>query len=155
MSTFRFRLQGLLRLRQSQRDAARLELAELLRDDALLAADLARLDAVAAAARDECRAAVSGTIDLTARRDLHEYEAGIRTWRQAAMARRLALESQLDRCRAALAVAQRDLRLVEQLADRELAEHRAQSARRAEREADELFAARRSPASGSRFGSTD
>jgi flagellar export protein FliJ len=146
MSTFKFRLQGLLRLRQSQRDEARLALADVLRSSAFLAAELARLDAAGAVARQQIGAAVPGPIDLRALRELQHYEEVVRQDRQAIVARRRALESEIDGHCEALAIAQRELRLLEQLAEREAAEFQTACDRRAQREVDELFAARIKPA---------
>lgn len=143
MSIFKFRLQGLLRLRESQRDEARLLLADLLRQDALLIDDQAGLDGAVAIARTELgTSTVLGPVDLRRHRDLQSFETGLRQRRRWIDTARRALEPQIAERRQALAAAQRELRLLEQLAEREAAEHRAAVERAAQRELDELFAAR-------------
>ena len=148
MSIFKFRLQGLLRLRESQRDEARLLLADLLRQDALLIDDRAALDGATASARTELGTTAPGPIDLRRHRDLQSYESALRNRRQSIDGQRRVLEPQIAERRQALAAAQRELRLLEQLAEREAAEHRAAVERAAQREVDELFAARLRPEAG-------
>jgi flagellar export protein FliJ len=143
MSIFKFRLQCLLRLRESQRDEARLLLADLLRQDALLIDDQAALDGAVATARTELgTTSVLGPVDLARHRDLQSFETGLRQRRRSIDTARRALEPQIAERRQALAAAQRELRLLEQLAEREAAEHRTAMERAAQRELDELFAAR-------------
>jgi len=148
MSIFKFRLQGLLRLRESQRDEARLLLADLLRQDALLIDDRAALEGAATIARTELGTTVPGPIELRRHRDLQSYESSLRRQRQSIDGQRRVLEPQIAERRQALAAARRELRLLEQLAEREAAEHRAAAERHAQRELDELFAARLRPRPG-------
>lgn len=142
MSIFKFRLQGLLRLRESQRDEARLLLADLLRQDALLIDDRAALDGAAVSARTDVGATAPGLVDLRSHRDLQSFETGLRQRRQSIDGQRRALEPQIAERRQLLAAAQRELRLLEQLAEREATLHRSAVERAAQRELDELFAAR-------------
>ena len=148
MSIFKFRLQGLLRLRESQRDEARLLLADLLRQDALLIDDRAALDGAAASARTDVGTTAPGPVDLRRHRELQSYESDIRHRRQSIDGARRALEPQIAERRQSLAAAQRELRLLEQLAEREATLHRATVERPAQREVDEMFAARLRPEAG-------
>jgi flagellar export protein FliJ len=130
MSIFKFRLQGLLRLRESQRDEARLLLADLLRQDAQLIDDQAALDGAVATARTELGTSTCpGPVDLVRYRDLQSFETDLRQRRRSIDTARRALEPQIAERRQALASAQRELRLLEQLAEREAAEHRTGSRR--------------------------
>ncbi|MBX9792265.1 MAG: hypothetical protein K2Y37_25480 [Pirellulales bacterium] len=143
MPTFKFRFQSLLRLRQAQLGEARLCLAGLVRSDGLLTTELARLDAATLLAREHIGTRKAGPVDLRARRELEQYERGLCRQREAIRGQQRVLEFEIEQSRQALAVAQRELRLLEELAQREAVEHEAACSRAAQREVDDLFAARR------------
>lgn len=141
MPKFKFRFQSMLRLRQAQLGEARLCLAGLVRSGGLLMAELARLDAATLLAHEHIGTRKAGPVDLRARRELEQYERGLCRQREAIRGQQRVVEFEIERSRQALAVAQRELRLLEELAQREASEFETACDRTAQREVDELFAA--------------
>jgi flagellar FliJ protein len=139
MSPFHFRLATLLRLRLADRDARRAELARAQRAEDMLVAQSAELDGerLALRGRDESLRS-PGEADIDALLRGHRYELIVRS-QQAQVAQQLAqVRAELDRRRQALVEADREVRILEKLRERQEAEHTARESRLEQKEIDEL-----------------
>lgn len=139
MSRFTFRLAGLLRLRESTRDERRAALAEAFRVDDVLRRQMDRLDAEVAGLRDACRrAAGPGTVDLDHLVEAQRYETALRSQREAILRQRETVAAEIERRRQALVEADRDVRVLEKLRERQLEQHTREEARREVKRLDEV-----------------
>jgi flagellar protein FliJ len=126
MARFRFRLQTLQRLREMNRDEMRARLAEAYQAERILSEQRAAVDAETAALAAARRQMIDGgSFDVTRMLDAQRYqlllEAQSRT--MADQAARLTQEAETRR--AALVEADRDVRVLDKLRERRLAQHRA------------------------------
>lgn len=127
MARFRFRLATLLKLREAARDARRSELGQAHEAAAILARKESALAAQLRALKQQVRtAAKPGRINLERMIQAQRYEAVLQTERQviAEQASRLAHET--ERRRAAVVAADREVRVLEKLQDRQETRHRQQ-----------------------------
>lgn len=125
MARFRFRLQTLQRLREMHRDEMRARLAEAYQAEQILAEQRALVDAEAASLATARRQMLDvGSFDVTRMLDAQRYqlllEAQSRT--MADQAAKLAAEA--DTRRTALVEADREVRVLDKLRERRLAQHR-------------------------------
>ena len=139
MSTFRFRLETLLRLRIADRDQRRAELAKALRAEEVLRQQQRDLDAervdVTSLAR---KLKLPGAADVDALLRTHRYELVLH-----AQARQLATQlsqvlAEVERRRQAVVEADRQVRVLEKLRERQELAHRTQGERREARQLDEV-----------------
>lgn len=126
MARFRFRLQTLQRLREMHRDEMRARLAEAYQAERILSEQRAAVDAETAAISNARRQMIDGgTFDVNRMLDAQRYqlllEAQSRT--MAEQAARLAEEAETRR--AALVEADREVRVLDKLRERRLAQHHA------------------------------
>ncbi|MCA9203991.1 MAG: hypothetical protein KDA59_13135 [Planctomycetales bacterium] len=128
---FVFSLQAVLDTRAAEQRQRRLQLADALRAeaDALAAeqsvrAELARLES------DLRLATASTNIDLLLLTETHRRQHALRNQLVALAAQRAELSSQANQCREALVAANRDLRVMESLREKQADEHRRERARR-------------------------
>lgn len=125
MARFRFRLQTLQRLREMHRDEMRARLAEAYQAEQILAEQRALVDAEAASLAIKRRQMLEvGSFDVTRILDAQRYqlllEAQSRT--MADQAAKLAAEAETRRT--ALVEADREVRVLDKLRERRLAQHR-------------------------------
>jgi flagellar protein FliJ len=136
---FRFRLEALFRIRLSERDQRRSDLAKALRAEQVLRTELERLQGERLAAASRGRALKEpGAADMDALLAAHRYEVLL-----AAQGRQLAgqlaqVEAECDRRRLALVEADRDVRVLEMLRERRRAEYQRQRDLAAVKELDEV-----------------
>ncbi len=143
MAKFHFRLATLLRLGESVRDERRAHLAEAYRADELLEAHEAALAKELAALRAAGRTAVMpGTVDLDQLVDAQRYELSVRSQQKHFARQRQAVAGEIERRREALLAANREVRVLEKLRDRQAQRHQAAEARRDIRQLDEVAASR-------------
>ncbi|MEM7811244.1 MAG: flagellar export protein FliJ [Planctomycetota bacterium] len=141
---FRFRLDPVLRLRERHRDLVRATLAEALRLRELVAArERAHADEVAsgqAALRD---ATAAGGVDVQTTLELRAYLGRLRIER-AELDRSAALaDEQVAVCRRALTEADRRVRTLEILRDKQRDAYRRDERRREDRDATDVWTAAR------------
>ncbi len=144
MPNFTFRFQALLGYRKNRRDLCRQLLAELLADDTKLDRDRQKLEQNRAEQLQQLRElGERGSVDvdrLAARRyyagqlvrDIHSIDHN-----------RTLLSQQLDLCRQALTKADQDVKVLEKIAEKQLAEFQYEQQRKSERELNETWLAAR------------
>lgn len=146
MATFRYRLATLLRLREAARDEKRAQLAEAYRAMQILDDRLQELDQEIAEAKAAARSAAStGRVDVDYVMNAHRYEVILRAQRGGIEAQRKQVADEVERRRQALVEADRQVRVLEKLREKKLAEHEARELKRDQRLMDEL-ASRTKPA---------
>jgi flagellar protein FliJ len=149
MPNFHFRLATLLRLRETERDERRLELAEVQREDDILLGQLNLLHEEWDLLKKHCRkAAGPGPLDVERLREGRRYELALRAEEQRLTAERARLAEEIERRRAALAAADQEVKTLEKLRERQAARHRLEEDRRAIRQWDEIAGQQAAAAAG-------
>ena len=139
MSSFRFQLATLLRLREVARDRCRVQLAESRRADAELVERLEQLDAQRNRLQAACReAAGPGAVDMAELLEAHCYAVALRAQEAEWHRRRETLAIEIEHRRQSLIAADRDARVLEKLRDRRHEEYRLDEERQAAKLLDEV-----------------
>ena len=124
MSTFRFRLQTLWRLRTAERDRRRAELAQAYEAAGILDKQRQQIEAEQSSTQEEARRLVSpGTADLDALLRVHRHQHILKAELHQLSLQRAQVETEIQRRRQVLVEADRQVRVVEKLHERKLAEH--------------------------------
>lgn len=148
MAKFKFRLATLLRLRERARDERRAQLAQAYQADAVLREEQERLgrdlDEMSKASRIACG---PGPLNIDRLLDTRRYELVIKAQQQDLQKKRAMLEEEIGRRREALAEANRQVRVLELLRERQLARLRQEENRQEIKLLDEV-AGRRSMQEG-------
>jgi flagellar FliJ protein len=138
MPEFRFRLEKLLRLRQGTRDQCRLRLAEAQRADEELRGQLVRLAAEQDRLQGQCRQAVApGAVDLDRLVEANRYAAVLRGEEAELHRQRETLAAEIQTRRDTLLQADREVRTLEKLRDRQQQRYRQEEQRRESKLLDE------------------
>jgi flagellar protein FliJ len=139
MAKFKFRMATLLKLREATRDERRAELAEAYRADDILGERLAQirgeLDAMVAGCR---KAAGPGVVDIDLLIEAQRYEVTLRVYEKQALEQRMRLAVEIERRREALLAANREVRVLEKLRERQIERHRDEENRRDVKRLDEV-----------------
>lgn len=139
MRKFQFRLATLLRLREATRDERRAALAEAYHVDDVLQRQGVALTEELARLRTRCRmAAGPGTVDVDRLVEAHRYELALRVQGQTLDRQRQAVAAEIERRREALVEANRDVRVLEKLREKQALRHRTEQDRRDRKELDEI-----------------
>jgi flagellar FliJ protein len=139
MAKFKFRLATLLRLREATRDERRAELAEAYRADDLLREHLRRVGRELSWLQGRCRqVAGPGTVDVDRLVEAQRYEVTLRAQESRLTGQRDAIGAEIDRRRQALLAADRDVRLLEKLRQKQAQRHHQEESRREIKELDEV-----------------
>ncbi len=139
MSKFKFRLSTLLRLREAARDERRAELAEAYRVDDTLRQQLQRTDQELQSLRAQRRQGVQpGAVDVDRLVESQRYEMTLASQRLQIVRQRETVQGEIERRRQVLAEANRDLRVLENLRDKQAGQHRQQEERREMKRIDEV-----------------
>lgn len=135
-----FRLATLLKLRIATRDERRGLLAQAFEAERVLGDRIAQVDAELAELAEEHRQATRpGRINVDRLIDHHRQEAVLRSGRTEFERQQTLLQTEIEHRRAALALADREVRTLEKLHERDLARE-AEAARRAETKLLDEFA---------------
>jgi flagellar FliJ protein len=131
MSTFRFRLETLHRLRMAERDERRADLAKALRAEEMLREQDARL----ASEQEELRAAVRtrsspGEADVDGLVRTHRYHLILKSQREQLAGQIQQVAAEVQRRRQILVEADRQVRVLEKLRERQALKHRQEEERR-------------------------
>ncbi len=138
MSTFKFRLATLLRLRESARDQRRSRLAEAFHAEQVILEQRKSVAAKLADLLHECReAARPGELDLDRLLVSRRYEATLRMEDHDLAEKQEAIRGEIDRRREALVEANRSVRVLELLRERQQRAHLEKEARLETRQLDE------------------
>lgn len=139
MAKFKFRLATLLRLREATRDQRRGELAEAYRADDLLREHQERLGQELRWLLDQCRkVAGPGTVDVDRLVESQRYELTLRAQQGQLASQREAVGAEIDRRRQTLLAADRDVRLLEKLREKQAHRHHQEESRREIKQLDEV-----------------
>jgi flagellar protein FliJ len=139
MSKFKFRLATLLRLRESARDQRRSQLAEAYQAEEAILERRRRVSGDLADLMRECReVAGPGELDLDRLLDARRYEVTLRVEQRDLTEKHEAVRTEIDRRRQALVEANRSVRVLELLRDRQLEQHREEQRIRQIKELDEV-----------------
>ncbi len=139
MSKFKFRLSTLLRLREAARDERRAELAEAYRVDDTLRQQLQRTDQELQSLRAQRRQGMQpGEVDVDRLVESQRYEMTLSAQRLQIVRQRETVQGEIERRRQVLAEANRDLRVLENLRDKQAGQHRQQEERREMKRIDEV-----------------
>jgi flagellar export protein FliJ len=139
MSKFKFRLATLLRLRESARDQRRSQLAEAYQAEEAILEQRRRVSEDLADLMRVCRE-VSGPGELNLDRLLsaRRYEVTLRAEQRDLKEKHEAVRAEVDRRRQALVAANRSVRVLELLRDRQMEQHREEERLRQTKELDEV-----------------
>ncbi|MBX7169193.1 MAG: flagellar export protein FliJ [Pirellulales bacterium] len=115
MARFRFRLQTLLHLREAARDERRTALGEALAAEAVLLERRAEIDAQLQAQHELAQTRGLGPLDVDALLNIERYEMLLRAERQLLEKQLRSVQEEIEVRRAALAEADRQVRILERL----------------------------------------
>ena len=136
---FRFRLETLLRLRLAERDQRRAELAKALRAEALLRDELRALETRQIEAAERSRRLKSpGTANVDSLLENHRYEVVLVAQRRQLQQQIVQVEAETERRRQAVVEADRQVRVLEKLRERQTAAWKKETERQEVKQFDEL-----------------
>jgi flagellar FliJ protein len=139
MPKFTFRLETLLRLREATREERQLQLAEAYRVDVVLQQRLRAAVEELRSLRDRCRQAVGpGTVDVDRLVAAQRYELALRAFQRGLEQQRAAVAAEIERRRLALVEANREVRVLEKLREKQSARFQEEENRRDIRRLDEV-----------------
>jgi flagellar protein FliJ len=137
MSTYRFRLTTLLRIRDAVRDERRGQLAAAQRAEEIIAARIDEIDNELASLADRShQASRPGSINIDRLLDAGRYQTVLFTEKQAAIKQRQDVAAEVDRRRQALVEADREVKTLEKLREKQSSQHRFAEHRREVKQLD-------------------
>jgi flagellar FliJ protein len=143
MARFRFRLQTLRRLREIHRDEQRGRLATALEAERILAQQQAALAADAATHGDAQRRLMrQGVLDVNHLLTAQRYQLALEAQRRILAEQAGRLAEEVERRRVALVEADREVRVLDKLEERQRRQHRESADRREANVLDEVAAIR-------------
>jgi flagellar protein FliJ len=138
---FRFRLETLLRLRVAERDQRRAELAKAIRAAQMLQSEERKLQEEQTEAAERGRALKSpGAADVDAIMQTHRYEVVLAVRRRQFAAQIDQVETEVERRRQVVVEADRQVRVLEKLRERQAAAYQQQVGRLEAKQYDEMAA---------------
>jgi flagellar protein FliJ len=139
MSHFEFRLSTLLKLRERARDERRTALAEAFKVDDVLRVRLGGVEEELERMRNLCRTSAGpGRINVDRLVEAQRYELTLRSQQMQLRRQRETVAAEIERRRQALIEADREVRVLEKLRDRQAEEHRQEEQRRDVKRLDEV-----------------
>ncbi len=139
MTKFTFRLATLLKIRRAARDERRAQLAQAYEADATLQSEQDRLaELTTEIARHYQAASGPGVIDVDRLLEMQRHDLFLRAQIQHIRKQREAVAAEIERRRAVLAEANRQVKVLEKLEDRQLERHRDEESRREIKQLDEV-----------------
>jgi len=143
MAKFKFRLQTLLRLRDTARDERRGELAEAYRADEILRRQRRQIEEALDELSEQSRAAAQpGAVNVDRLLDARRYELVLKSQQQLTDQQQQALDAEIERRRQALVEANRQVRVLEILRERQQQRHRREESRQEIKELDDVASRR-------------
>jgi flagellar export protein FliJ len=141
MARFQFRLATLMKLRKEARNLRRTELNRAQEAAATLAERRADVDSRIAQLASQVRGAVGpGTIDLEPMIQAQRYQAVLQAERHALDDQAAVVAEEVQRRHTAVVAADREVRILEKLHDRQAARHREEELKEETRQLDEAAA---------------
>jgi flagellar FliJ protein len=139
MAKFKFRLATLLRLREAARDDRRAELAEAFRVDDVLSKQLKQLAEELGELRIRRRSVAGpGTVDVDQLVESQRYEVALRVQEHLLTEQRKTVAVEIERRRQTLVEADRQVRVLEKLRQRQTERHRQEENRQEAKLLDEV-----------------
>lgn len=139
MATFKFRLATLLRLREETRDQRRAELAEAYHADDLLRQQIQEADEAISELLDQCRkAAGPGVVDIDRLVAAGRYELTLRAQQKELAGQRERVVAEIQRRRQTLVEANREVRVLEKLREKQARRYREKENRLEVKRLDEV-----------------
>jgi len=139
MPKFKYRLATLLKIRESTREERQIELAEAYHADDVLRQRQEELTAEIMGLKGDCRNAVApGAIDVDRLLSSQRYEMLLRSQGAQIAKHREQIATEIERRRQALVEANREVRVLEKLRERQAERHRDEEARRDVKLLDEV-----------------
>lgn len=136
---FHFRLQTLLRLRIAERDQRRADLAKALRAEEVLRAEEQRVADEQASVAEQAQALKSpGAADVDSLMTTHRYGVVLLAQRKQIAAQLVQVQAESERRRLAVVEADRQVRVMEMLRDRQFAAYRQAEERQEIKQFDEM-----------------
>jgi flagellar protein FliJ len=125
MAMFKFRLATLLKIREAARDERRSHLAQAYQADAILQEEQERVGQSLVDLLDEYRAAaLPGTVSVDRLMESQRHEMLLKMQRQQLQQQREMIGQEIERRRAALAEANREVKVLENLRERQQERYR-------------------------------
>ena len=141
MPPFRFRLETLLRLRMAERDQRRADLAKALRAEQVLLGEQRQIEAEQVEAAASLRErSTPGAADVDALLRTNRYQLVLKSRHAQLGAQLEQVRAETERRRLALVEADRQVRVLEKLRERQEAAHRSQQQRLEVKQLDEVAA---------------
>ena len=139
MAKFKFRLATLLRLREATRDERRSELAKAYQAEGILENQRRGIaDALAQLQQRHRQAAAPGPLDLDQLLEARRYELVLRAQARQAQSQLEAVQAEVQRRREALVDANRQVRVLDGLREKQLQRHRHEENRLEVKRLDEV-----------------
>jgi flagellar FliJ protein len=136
---FRFRLETLLRLRMAERDQRRTDLAKALRAEAMLQGEERKLQAEQRTLTEQSRSLKApGAANVEALLATHRYEGLLSVQAKQIAAQLAQVSAETERRRLVLVEADREVRVLEKLRERQADVHRTNEQRQEAKAFDEL-----------------
>ena len=141
MARFAFRLNSLLHVRQAERDQRQSLLAAALAEERQLQARRAVLEGDLRAQLGRARAVIGpGALDVAGLESAHRYASNLRAQLAALAEGEQALSQEINHRRQAVVEADREVRVLEKLRERQQQQHRTEQARAESKQLDEIAA---------------
>ena len=138
MSKFKFRLATLLRLREATRDERRAQLAQAYRADEIIEHERGRVAGeLRELQRRSRQASAPGQLDVDRLLETRRYELVLQSQDQQLAQQHQAVQTEIERRRQALVDANRQVRVLEALRQKQLDHHRQEENRHEIKELDE------------------
>ena len=139
MPQFHFRLATLQRLRESDRDERRGQLAEAQRAEQIVIERIAAIDNEIEQLRTQCvEATRPGKVDVDLLMESQRFELILKLERQTAEQQRQLVAAEVQKRRDALVAVDREVRVLEKLRDTQLERHRQDEEKRDMQQLDEI-----------------
>jgi flagellar export protein FliJ len=139
MLPYKFRLATLLRLREAHRDEMRVRLAEAQQADQIVANQLARIEADLRQLDERTQRDLQpGQVDVDRLMESQRYELILNAERHATSEQRKIVSKEVERRRNALISADREVRVLEKLRERQFERHREEEQREETKALDEV-----------------
>ncbi len=139
MTQFKFRLESLKKMREAERQQRRVELAEAFHAESLLRQQAAQLEQDVRQVEQQSREMSSpGRVHVDRILDTHRYKVMLKSQIMILSQKEAQLQTEIERRRAALAAADRDVRVLEKLRERKREEHEAAELKRESRQLDDF-----------------
>lgn len=139
MARFRFRLAALMKVRQAERRRRREELALAQHAEAMLTEHMEQLDREQAALRQRCRQTTApGTVDVEDLLAAHRYALVLKSRSKQLALKRQELQQEIARRRQALVEADREVKVLENLRQRQWDQYQLEQQRLESKQLDEI-----------------